>query len=162
VQASQVLPHLSRQTISVWTLLSAQGHCHAEEKFGSTESSRMSLYAVELTFPFNGTKGPRAELVGKVASYDGATLKVTELFGKAIDCTANVCRWKLHACVLDFIHLSATCVADIAKSTNWKVSTYFCIYSVFLECSFKSPLSFYFSCSEISYWFTVQKRVSKA
>ena len=25
---------------------------------GSTESSRMSLYAVALTFPFTGTKGP--------------------------------------------------------------------------------------------------------
>jgi hypothetical protein len=29
--------------------------CH---KVGSTESSRMSLFAVALTFPFTGTKGP--------------------------------------------------------------------------------------------------------
>jgi hypothetical protein len=31
--------------------------------------------------------------------------------------------WKLHGCVLDFMHLSATGVAEIAESTN-------CIYSV--------------------------------
>ena len=30
VQASQVLPHRSWQTISVWTSLCAHGHCHAE------------------------------------------------------------------------------------------------------------------------------------
>jgi hypothetical protein len=53
----------SRQTISVWTSLCAWGNrkgpssncCH---KVGSTESSRMSLYAVALRFPFTGTKGP--------------------------------------------------------------------------------------------------------
>jgi hypothetical protein len=58
-------------------------------------------------------------LVGKVPSYDGATLNVTELFSKAIllpmfvygDCMA-VC-W--------IIHLSAVGVAEITKSTNLKV-----------------------------------------
>jgi hypothetical protein len=30
VQACQVLPHRSQQTISVWTSLFAQWHCHAE------------------------------------------------------------------------------------------------------------------------------------
>ena len=40
-------------------------------------------------------------------------LKFTELFSKA-----NVCLWRLHGSVLDFIHLSATGVAEIAKSTN--------------------------------------------
>ena len=43
-------------------------------------------------------------LVGKVASSDGTTLKVTELFSKA----------RLHGRVLDFIHLSATSVAETA------------------------------------------------
>ena len=32
--------------------------------------------------------------------------------------TANVCLWRLHGCVLHFIHLSAMGVAEIAKSTN--------------------------------------------
>jgi hypothetical protein len=66
VQASQVLPHWPRQTISVWTSLCAQGNYHAEtgpypnccHKVGCTDSSRMSLYAVPLRFPFTGTKGP--------------------------------------------------------------------------------------------------------
>jgi hypothetical protein len=43
-------------------------------------------------------------LDGKVASYDGATLKVTELYSKAHS-TADVCLWRLHSCLLDFIHL---------------------------------------------------------
>ena len=54
-----------------------------------------------------------------MASYDGATLKVTELFSTAHS-TANVCQWRLHGCVLDFIHLSAMGVADIAESTYLK------------------------------------------
>jgi hypothetical protein len=62
-------------------------------------------------------------LFGKVASYDGATLKLTELFSKAC-----VCLWRLHDCVLNFIHLLATGVAEIAKSTN--LSTYIWIYTV--------------------------------
>ena len=48
-------------------------------------------------------------LVGKVASYDGAMLKVTELFSTGRS-TANVGR-RLHGCVLDLIHLSAMGVA---------------------------------------------------
>ena len=39
-------------------------------------------------------------LVVKVVSYDGAKLKVTDLF--------NVCLWRLHGCELNFIHLSET------------------------------------------------------
>ena len=58
-------------------------------------------------------------LVGKVASYDGATLKVTKLFSTA-HCTVNVCRWRLHGCVLDFIHLLAMGVVEIADSTHSK------------------------------------------
>ena len=63
MQASQGIPHQSRQTISVWTSLCAQWHCHAEtgkgcHKVGSTESSRISLYTVALRFPFTATKGP--------------------------------------------------------------------------------------------------------
>ena len=50
-----------------------------------------------------------------MASYDGATLRVPELFSKA-----NVCLWRLHGGVLDFIHLSATGLAEIAESTNLK------------------------------------------
>ena len=45
-----------------------------------------------------------------MASYDGATLKVTGLFSKG-QFTANV---------LDFIHLSAIGVAELNKSTNLK------------------------------------------
>ena len=54
-----------------------------------------------------------------MASYDGATLKVTELFSNGHS-TANVCLWILHGCVLDFTPLSATGVAEIAESTNLK------------------------------------------
>ena len=56
-------------------------------------------------------------LVGEVVSYDGATLKVTELFSTAHS-AANVCVWRLHGCVLDFMHLSAMGVAEIAELTN--------------------------------------------
>ena len=47
-----------------------------------------------------------------MVSYDGATLK-----GHS---TANVCLWRLHGCVLDFKHLSAMGVAEIAESANLK------------------------------------------
>jgi hypothetical protein len=52
-----------------------------------------------------------------VSSYDSATLKVTELFSTG-HYTANVCLWRLHWCVLDFKHLSAMVVAEMAESTN--------------------------------------------
>ena len=45
-----------------------------------------------------------------------ATLKVTELFSKAI--LLHVCLWRLHGCVLDLIHLSATDVAEVAEFTH--------------------------------------------
>jgi hypothetical protein len=51
-------------------------------------------------------------LVGKVACYDSAMLKVTELF--------DVCLWRLHDCELDFIYLSAKGGAERAGSTNLK------------------------------------------
>ena len=63
----QVLQHRSRQTISVWTSSCSRG-LYAETRkgpspncchnIGSTESSRMSVYAVALRFSFTGTKGP--------------------------------------------------------------------------------------------------------
>ena len=68
MQKCQVLSHRSQHIIYVWTSLCARGHCRVEtgkclpqnycHKVGSTELSRMSLYAVALIFPFNGTKGP--------------------------------------------------------------------------------------------------------
>ena len=60
VHASQVLPHRSRQTLSVWTSLCKQGHCHAETRKGSPQTAakvrntESSLYAVELRFPVTG------------------------------------------------------------------------------------------------------------
>ena len=55
-----------------------------------------------------------------MASYDGAMLKVTELFSTGHS-TGNVCLWKLHGGVLNFIHLSETSVAKKkAESTNLK------------------------------------------
>ena len=54
-----------------------------------------------------------------MASYDGDTVKVTELFSTGLS-TANVCLWRLHGWVLDFKHLSGTGLAEIAKSTNLK------------------------------------------
>jgi hypothetical protein len=55
----------------------------------------------------------------KVASYDGATLKVTELFSKGHS-TAKVCLWRLHGGVLGVIRLSATGGAEIAESIDLK------------------------------------------
>ena len=65
-----------------------------------------------------------------MAYYDGAMLKVTELFSKAIlvlmfvygDCMT----------VLDFIHLSATGVAEIAESTNLKVRPHTFVFKVYI------------------------------
>ena len=61
----------------------------------------------------------QTDLLERWASFDGATLKVTELFSKGHS-TANVCRWGLHGCVLDWIHLSETGVAEKTESTNLK------------------------------------------
>ena len=44
--------------------------------------------------------------------------------------TATACLWRLHGCGLDFIHLSATVVAESWIHSFEEVSTYFCIYSV--------------------------------
>ena len=54
-----------------------------------------------------------------MAFYDGATLKVTEHFSKAI-LLPMFFLWRLHGGVLDFINLSATGGAEIAESTNLK------------------------------------------
>ena len=48
-----------------------------------------------------------------------ATLKFTELLSTSHS-TANVCLWRLRGCVLDFINLSATGLAEITKSTHLK------------------------------------------
>ena len=63
MQVNQVLPHQSQQTISVWTMLCARGHCHAETGKGLPQSWKHRIvynvfYAVALRFPFTGTKGP--------------------------------------------------------------------------------------------------------
>jgi hypothetical protein len=49
--------------------------------------------------------------------------------------TANVCLYRLHGCVLDFIHLSASGLAELAKSTNLKgcPHTFLCI--LYSECT---------------------------
>jgi hypothetical protein len=67
-----------------------------------------------------------------VSSYDGAMLKVPELFNKAILLPMFV----YGDCVLDFIHLSATGVAEIAKSTHLKgcPHTYVYIVSLTVHC----------------------------
>lgn len=49
--------------------------------------------------------------MAKVASYDSATFKDPELL-RTTHSTANVCLWKLHGYMLDFIHLLAMAVAE--------------------------------------------------
>ena len=44
----------------------------------------------------------------------------------------SVCLWRLYGCVLDFIHLSAKCVAEIAKSTNLKGCQHTFVYIMYL------------------------------
>ena len=46
--------------------------------------------------------------------------------------TVNVCLWRLHGCVLDFIYLSATDVAEIAESTHLKGCPHTFVYTVYL------------------------------
>ena len=66
-----------------------------------------------------------------MASFDGATLKVTEPFDTSYS-TATVCLWRLHGGVLDFIHLSATGVAEIAESTNLKGCSHAFVYVMYV------------------------------
>ena len=47
--------------------------------------------------------------------------------------TANVCLWRLHGCVLDFIHFSATGVAEIAESTNLKAYPHTAGHTLYLS-----------------------------
>jgi hypothetical protein len=52
---------------------------------------------------------------------------------------ANVCLWRLHGCMLGFIHQSATGVAEIAESTNLKGCPHtfgHVVYFVSLKCFF--------------------------
>ena len=42
--------------------------------------------------------------------------------------TANVCLWRLHGCVLDYIYLSTTGVVEIAKATNLMGCPHTCFY----------------------------------
>ena len=70
-----------------------------------------------------------SSLVGKIASYDDAMLKVTELFRKAV--LLPMFLWRLHGYVLDLIHLSATGVAEIAKSTHLKGCPHTFVYIVY-------------------------------
>ena len=65
-----------------------------------------------------------------MASYDGATLKVTDLFSTGHS-TANACLWRLHGCVLDFIHLEATGVAEIAEFTDLKWCPHTFVYILY-------------------------------
>ena len=69
MQASQVLKHRSRQTISVRTSLCARGIVMLKQERAFPKLLQESwkhrivynvivLYAVALTFPFTGTKGP--------------------------------------------------------------------------------------------------------
>jgi hypothetical protein len=58
-------------------------------------------------------------------------LKVTELFSTG-HFTANVCLCRLLGCVLEFIHVSAKGVAEIAKSTNLKVCPHTFVHVVYM------------------------------
>ena len=69
--------------------------------------------------------------VGNVASYDGATLKVIELFCKAILLPVFVYGDCMHGCVLNFIHHSA--MAEIAESTHLKGCTHTFVYMVHIS-----------------------------
>ena len=51
----------------------------------------------------------------------GPTLKVTEL----------VFLWRLHGCLLNFLHLSATGMAEIAEDTNLKRCLHTFVYIVY-------------------------------
>ena len=65
-----------------------------------------------------------------MASYGGATLKVTELFSKAILLTMFVYGDFLAVCLI-FIYLSTTGVTEIAKSTNLKWCPQTFVYIVY-------------------------------
>ena len=53
--------------------------------------------------------------------------KITELLSTGHS-TANVCLWRLHGCVLNFIHLSATGLVEITESTNLKQCPHTFVY----------------------------------
>ena len=62
-------------------------------------------------------------------------LKVTELSSVGHS-TANVCLWRLHGCVLNFINLSPTGVAEITESTTLKGCPHTFIYSLSFQISY--------------------------
>jgi hypothetical protein len=92
----------------------------------STRRSRLHFTITALTVDRQLWQGRKFTnwLVGKVASYDGATLKVTELFSKAILLSVFV----YGDCMATF--LSATFVAEIGKSTNLKGCPHTFVYIV--------------------------------
>jgi hypothetical protein len=73
-------------------------------------------------------------LVRKVASYDGAILKVTHLFSKAVLLPGFVCGDCMTVCS-NFIQQSATGVAEIVESTHltWCPHTLYSIYKSILK-----------------------------
>ena len=64
VQASKVLPHQTRSSMSLWTLLCALVGSHVgtgrghPQTVGSMKLSKISWYAEAFRVPFTGTKGP--------------------------------------------------------------------------------------------------------
>jgi len=66
VQASQVPPHQTLSSMSLWTLLCVLVRSHVgtgrgrpcSHKVGSMKFSKMSWYVEALRVPFTGTKGP--------------------------------------------------------------------------------------------------------
>ena len=63
MQASQVLLHQTRSSMSLWTLLCALVHSHAgtgrgHPQTGSMKLSRISWYPEAFRVPLTGTKGP--------------------------------------------------------------------------------------------------------
>ena len=74
-----------------------------------------------------------------MASYDGATLKVTELFSKAILLQMFVYGDCMAVCSI-FIHMSATAVDETAKSTNLKGSPPTFVYIVYLVNNVHIPI----------------------
>uniref|UniRef100_A0A8C7MUQ4 Zgc:85777 n=1 Tax=Oncorhynchus kisutch TaxID=8019 RepID=A0A8C7MUQ4_ONCKI len=83
----------------------------------------LSLCVVCIYCRFGSTELKKEFLLPSIMGDKVACLGVSEVRAGsdvASHSTANVCLWRLHGCVLDFIPLSATGVAEVAKSTNFK------------------------------------------
>ena len=72
-----------------------------------------------------------------MGSYDGASQSLSS------SVRAVLLPMFVYGCVLDFIHLSARVMDEIAKTTNLKVCphTFVCGHVVYLMDSIKNPLS---------------------